>query len=211
LIASGDFEVTKNALKTYTMLFGQFYDDTTQRTLIEEKIKTSWNRMPGFVRMELLMKLSEFSLKHNNPQEAVRLINEAQAIIDTGQWPPEDYIKRKSKLIVLRFRAGDKQKAKADVEILRALFNEKTEKIINIYRAGTLRPLAEAYQSMGDTKTALSIYKQAVKEGVENPNSRPRAEDLSATCCSMALYAVEPDDELFAKIHQIQKGLGQPW
>ena len=55
------------------------------------------------------------------------------------------------------------------------------------------------------------MYKTAVEEGTANPNSRPRAEDLTATCCSMALSAVEPDKELWAKLKQIYEGLGEPW
>jgi hypothetical protein len=50
-----------------------------------------------------------------------------------------------------------------------------------------------------------------VEEGVENPNSRPRAEDLSATCRSMALHAVEPDADLWKRMRQIGDGLGPPW
>jgi hypothetical protein len=64
---------------------------------------------------------------------------------------------------------------------------------------------------MGDEAGALFVYRQAVEEGVENPNSRPRAEDLSATCCSMALHAVEPDAELWKRIRQISEQLGDPW
>jgi hypothetical protein len=64
---------------------------------------------------------------------------------------------------------------------------------------------------MGDTAAALAVYKQAVEAGMENPNSRPRAEDLAATCCSMAVHAVQPDAELFARIREICAGLSDPW
>jgi hypothetical protein len=77
----------------------------------------------------------------------------------------------------LRFKAGDTERARTDADAALALFNAQREKIVNIYRAGALRPLAEAYQSMGDTEAALSVYKLAVEEGIANINSRPRAED----------------------------------
>jgi hypothetical protein len=64
---------------------------------------------------------------------------------------------------------------------------------------------------MGDKSIALSMYKQAIEEGGANPNSRPCAEDLSATCCSMALAGVEPDEELWMRIHQAYGALGHPW
>ena len=78
-------------------------------------------------------------------------------------------------------------------------------------RGAVLCLLAEAFQSMGDTADALGSYKKALDEAAENPNSRPRALILSSTCRSMALLAVEPDDTLWSRIHQIREGLGDPW
>jgi hypothetical protein len=111
----------------------------------------------------------------------------------------------------LRHRAGDRDQARRDLDQALALFDSQRKGIVDIFRAGALRAVAEAYQSMGDDRTALRVYKKAVEEGVANPNSRPRAEDLSATCRSMALKGVEPDAELWARIRHIQSGLGQPW
>jgi hypothetical protein len=64
---------------------------------------------------------------------------------------------------------------------------------------------------MGNTAAALSVYAKVIEAGVENPNSRPRAEDLAATCCSMAVHAVEPDPRLWSRIRSIRDGLGDPW
>ena len=44
-----------------------------------------------------------------------------------------------------------------------------------------------------------------------NPNSRPRADDVCATCISMAVHGIEPDAELRARLEQIVKELGAPW
>lgn len=211
LIAPGNFDVVENALKACANLFNRFYDDAGRRFLAEEKMKTSWCKLPVFKRVELLTELAGFALDHTDRAKALELINEAQQFIDSAQWRPEHRIPLVSALIKLRFLAGDLQKARTDADAMLALFNSQRNKIVNIYRAGALRPLAEAYQSMGDTATALAVYKRAVDEGVENPNSRPRAEDLSATCCSMALHGVEPDAELWTRIRQINDTLGDPW
>ncbi len=211
LITSGNFDVVENALKACANLFNRFYDDAGRRLLAEEKMKDSWGKLPIFMRIELLAELAGFALDHTDQAKALDLINEAQIFVDGAQWPPEHRISLISKLAKLRFRAGDKQKAGTDADTLLAFFDSQRDKIVNIYRAGALRPLAETYQLMGDTAAALAVYKRAVEEGVENPNSRPRAEDLSATCLSMALHGVEPDAELWTRIHQIQEGLGDPW
>ncbi len=211
LIAPGNFDVVENALQACANLFNRFYDDAGRRLLAEEKIKDSWGKLPIFLRIELLAELAGFALDHTDPAKALDLINEAQIFVDGAQWTPEHRISLISKLAKLRFQAGDGQKARTVVDALLALFDSQRDKIVNIYRAGALRPLAEAYQVMGDTATALAVYKRTVEEGVENPNSRPRAEDLSATCLSMALHGAEPDAGLWARIHQINDRLGDPW
>jgi len=211
LIAPGNFDIVENALKACANLFNRFYDDAGRRLLAEEKIKTSWDKLPIFKRVELLTELAGFALDHADQTKALELVNEAQLFMDSAQWRPEHRIPMISELVKLRFRAGNRQKARTDADALLALFDSQRDKIVNIYRAGALRPLAEAYQSMDDTAVALAVYKRAVEEGVENPNSRPRAEDLSATCCSMALHGVEPDAELWIRVRQINDGLGDPW
>ncbi len=211
LIAPGNFDIVENALKAYTNLFNRFYDDAWRRSLAEEKIKTSWGKLPIFKRIELLTEMAGFALDHADQAKALEMINEAQIFMDSAQWRPEHRIPMISELVKLRLRAGDRQKARTDADALLALFDSQRDKIVNIYRAGALRPIAEAYQSMGDTAAALAVYKRVVEEGVENPNSRPRAEDLSATCLSMAMHGIEPDAELWTKIRQINEGLGDPW
>jgi hypothetical protein len=57
----------------------------------------------------------------------------------------------------------------------------------------------------------MTIYKQAVEESLENPNSRPRADDLCALCCSMAVHGFRPDDALLRRVGEVCAGLREPW
>jgi hypothetical protein len=163
------------------------------------------------IRVELLIALAGFALDHGDQGKALELVSEARAVLDGGRWRLEDRVALLATLAELRSRSGDAQRARADADAARSLFAAEREKIVNIYRARALRPLAEAYRAMDDVAAALTVYKQAVEEGVANPNSRPRAEDLSATCTSLAVHGVEPDAELWTRIRQICAGLGQPW
>lgn len=211
LIATGNFDSVTNALKACANLFNRFYKNEELRLLAEEKIKSSWGILPVFMRIELLQELAGFALEHADQAKTLELVNEAQTLVDDSQWRPEHIIPIQSKISRLRYLAGDRQKAMENTDAMLALFHSQRDKIINIYRAGALRALAEAYMSMGDKEKALMVYKRAVEEGMENPNSRPRAEDLSAACLSMALNDAEPDDELWARIRRIKEGLGDPW
>jgi hypothetical protein len=127
------------------------------------------------------------------------------------KWLPEQRIPVASKLAALRHRAGDKEEARKEADAELAKYNTEREQIVDIYRAGALRPLAEAYVTMGAQTEARAVYMRALEEGVHNPNSRPRAMDLASTCCSMALRGFEPDDALWARMEQIKKQLGDPW
>jgi hypothetical protein len=211
LIASGNFDLIKNALFACTQLFDRFYDDADRRETVERKIKSSWQPLPYTIRIDLLAELAEISLKHTDPTGALELVHDAQVAMDKATWPAEYRIPLTARLAALCFRAGDEETARSRLAELPAQYDEEKNTIINIYRAETLTPVAEAFQTAGDTASALKIYKQALEAGVENPNSRPRAEDLSAICLSMALNQVEPDEVLWARIREVQAALGDPW
>ncbi len=211
LALSENFDIVKNALVAYVELYNRFYTDKGRRKIIEEKIKTSWNNMPITVRIDLLIELVNFSLAHGDKAKALELIDEAVKIMDSIKWLLRFGIPLTARLAELRFLAGDKEPARTKLQDALNMFDTNQKKIVNIYRAGILRTIAEAYQTMGDTDTARNVYKRAFEAGIENPNSRPRAEDLAATCCSMALHAVVPGAELSSRIREIHDGLGDPW
>jgi len=210
-ISTGNFDVVRSALAAYGRLFDRFYADSAKRCLTEDRIRASWGTLPVLVRIDLLIGMAEAALRHADEGKALSLTDDAQALFKGAQWPNRHRIPLAARLAALHFRAGNAEKARSDADAALALFETEAATIVNVDRAGVLRPLAAAYQAMGDTAAARSVYKRAIEEGIANPNSRPRAEDLSATCCSMALSAVEPDAELWALIHQIREALGQPW
>ena len=90
-------------------------------------------------------------------------------------------------------------------------FDGEEQEIVNIWRAETLRPLAEVVFLMGQTERALALYARVLDLGQVNPNSRPRADDLVDTLSSMAALGVEPTPELWERITAVHAGLGAPW
>ncbi len=204
-------EVRHNVLLSYAQMYEVLYDQKEPRVRLEKMIKESWSPLPAFQRVQLLTRLTQAALAHNDSAKAVELLEEARLLMERYQWPDETQFSLGAPLIALRYRAGQSEEAQKEVQDLLKTYEVKRSSLFNIYRAGALRPLAEAYAGMGDKTSALALYKRAVQEGAENPNSRPRAEDLAATCCSMALHSIEPDEELWERMRQIQGGLGQPW
>jgi hypothetical protein len=210
-IIAGDFEQVQGAMKVCAELFDRFYADEGRRSRIEEKMKASWGRLPVQFRIEITMDLADSAVAHGDSPKALALGEEARALIEGSRWRAEHRLPMLARLAGIRGRAGEAEKARAEADAVLAAYDADRDTIGSIYRAGALRPLAAAYNELGDAKTALAVYKRAVEEGVVNPNSRPRAEDLSATCCSMALEKVEPDAELAARMKQIFDGLKDPW
>ncbi len=209
--ATGQFDAVKSVLETYTELFNRFYAESERRASILERIKESWNGMPVFVRIDLLTRLADFALAHGDQAQALELADEARVFVDSAPWEPRFEIPLKASLAKLRFRAGDEDGGRKEVQETLNVFDAKKEMIVNIERADMLRPIAEAYFEMGETTVSLDLYRRAIEAGMENPNSRPRAEDLAATCCSMAVHGVEPDTGLLQRIGEIKDGLGDPW
>jgi tetratricopeptide (TPR) repeat protein len=211
LVALGNFDRLRNALETLPQLFNRFYDNSDRRRRAEEKIKTCWMRLPLTVRIEAMMELVGFALDHGDQGKALELLKEAQLTMERARWTPEDEIPLKARLAALGYQAGDREHARNETDAALSMFDARRDQIVDIDRAGALRPIAEAYQMLGESMAALAVYKRAVQEGVANRNSRPRAEDLSSTCRSMALNGVEPDSDLWARMFQVHDSLGQPW
>jgi hypothetical protein len=210
-LATGDFDLLNHTLTAYTQMYNRFYADTKKRTQIENTIKSSWTRLPIFLRLELLEALAQFALGHSDVQKAKDITQEAQQLFDSYDWPLDYHIALAAKLVTLRHLTHDAARARKDADAVYALYKKDFEKIVNIWRAKALRPLAEAYQKIGVSDAAAEVYARAVEDGVVNPNSRPRAEDLTATCCSMLIAGFEPPATLMARMQEIFNGLGQPW
>ena len=202
----------RNVLGSLSTLYERFYLDAERRARLEQKIEAiPWDTVPEGLQIEFLSDLAGVAIDHDDEARALELVKEAQAVRAGTRWSPEDEVEIAARLAALRFRAGDAVRAKSELDAARALFEAQREKIQTMFRAGALRSVAEAYHAIGDTRTALAIYRIAVDDGAENPNARPRAEDLSETCISMALRGVEPDERLWTRLRQIQDGLRDPW
>jgi len=77
--------------------------------------------------------------------------------------------------------------------------------------ARSLRALGVAWAAAGDAAMARESFRDALDAGLVNPNGRPRAEDLVATCLAMATSGTTPDPFTAQKIEEVRTQLGEPW
>ncbi len=211
LATSVHFDLRRIALEAHAELFDRAYDNAEQRSLAEQRLKSFWGEMPTFMRLELMFTLIESALDHDDEATALKLTDEATAMKVAATWQPEQGIAYAGRLAGLRFRAGDAVGANTEAAGALAQFDANRESIFNYKRGGVLRPIAEAYQQIGDVAMASELYARAVEDGAENPNARARALDLADTCCSMAINKFAPDERLIARLREIEEALKHPW
>jgi hypothetical protein len=211
MISTGIYDVVNNCLSAYSVLFERFYNDKTKREMIAEKIEKSWNALPIFTRVELLLKLSDICVKNDDSQNGASFVAQAQNIIDSYQLRPEHKIEMQSQISSMNFKAGNEDAAKSEMTQTLELFRNERGKIVDIYRSAALQKLAEAYKAAGMEHRSLDVYKLALTEGLQNPNSRPRALDIVSLCCSMAKNELKPDSKLLEDINAAKGRLSDPW
>lgn len=211
LLAVGNLDTTIASLETYAVLYKSEYTNPDRRMIIEEKVKNSWDPVPIFVRIKVLLDLGEGALENSDLEHAQELANQCNEIIENASWQIGDQIAIVATVAGFQGRAGGAEAARMALNEMKSLYFENKESIMNLYRADCLRPLAKAYKAIGDEETALSLYREAVEGGSLHGNSRPRAEDLTETALSMALNGVQPDPELWTRMNEIYEGLGNRW
>ncbi|MCY3000997.1 MAG: hypothetical protein NTV21_04260 [Planctomycetota bacterium] len=208
-VTAGGFENVRNALQACAELHARCWDDVERRERAERTIREGWSLLPLRVRIDLLASLAKTRIEHG--AEALALVTEIRTLIDGAQWLPEDRAPLRAQVATLRYQAGERQEARRELDAALAGYTKDRTEIVDIYRAGALRPVAEAYATMGDPDEARRVFARALEEGTLNPNSRPRADDLVATCLAMAKAGVEPDATLRVRLEQIAGAFGDPW
>ncbi len=203
--------LTFAALVTCTRLFDKFYGDPERRGMIETRCRVENAKLPPNYRLTTLLELGRISLDHGDTQKAIESLRLAREFLEHTEWQTEVRIAFVAQLAGLLGRAGQLEQANALLDSGLASYHEERETFRGTKRAEILRPFAEACQAMGNTGRAAELYTMVIEEGMENPNSRPRAQAVAETCISMATQAFAPDGKLLARIREIVSGLGDPW
>jgi len=208
---AGNFDAVRSALQVSVALYERYHGKPEQQDAFAERALTGYPKLPQLARLEVLVQLVEAALRHDDPTAAKRLLPKGDALVAGSNWLPDDEFPWRGRLAGLWGRAGANDQAQKAIAAALAKFDEERERMPDIYRSRCLRALAAASQHAGDTKGALRLSKSAAEEGVVNPNSKPRAEDLAGLCLMMAQEGIEPDAALLARLQTIRKGLSQPW
>lgn len=210
-LSGTNFDVIKAAMETATLVYEKWYERREERERVEALLRANWDKLPRDLRLAAILRMSESALRRGDKAVSSKLLDETRLLVSALRWQPEHKLPIEAKIAELLHRGGEVDRAAQVVAEALAYYDAERAKIVNIERAGALRPMAEALARTDRKSEALVLYKRVVEEGMENPNSRPRLDDLAATVVSMVANGLEPDATLAARIAEIGAKLDHPW
>jgi len=211
IATNGDMEQVKYALLSMAELYGRFYESKERRDSIEALIRDKWKAMPLEPRIEVLEALASHDVSNGKLEHARAIADEVKIIVTGNRWNLDQSVAMHGRAADLFSLTGQPDRARALLADALGLYAKIQPKIVNIYRGGALRPIAESYVKLGDKAAASDVYVRALEEALDNPNSRPRAEDLVATCASIVESGLEPKKPLLRSVATVRAKLGAPW
>lgn len=211
LIQSASFEQAESLLRGLALLYEGHYADEGLRERAHALMKEWWTPVPMLVRVELTLDMARAAQDAGNGDHALALLDEARAMTGEMELSPDMYIQLLAEIATVRAEAGDRARALEGLDAAFDLFVAEHSKITNMFRGRALRPVIEGYLIAGATDQAELVLTRCLEEGVENPNSRPRAWDLTETCSLLARHGFEPSEEAWDRIRSIFEELGDPW
>ncbi len=217
---TGDLEQIRYALLAMTEFYGRALgkpsDDEgfASPDNVEERIKAAWGELPIEPRIDIVERMIQFDVEAGSPaaERAAGHTAEIAALVTDNRWNAEQAIGLRARVAGLLQSTGDTRAARSMANEALALYETSREGIVNIYRGAALRPLAEAFLTLGDADTATTVYERALAEALENPNSRPRVTDLAMTAISVATApGYEAPKTLLGAFKRASEGIGAPW
>jgi tetratricopeptide (TPR) repeat protein len=163
------------------------------------------------LRAETLLSFAQTAADNADKDNGLALLERAAKLIDGANWTAQQFAEVMGATARCQKTLGQADAARASLRRAEDKFAAERESIWNFERAAVLRPIALAQAAIGDSAAALATFRRAFDDGAENPNGRPRAEDLTATCCALAQSGLEPGEELMKRVREIRAGLKAPW
>jgi hypothetical protein len=200
-----------NVVAVCVRLYDKFFADAAKRDKVALRVRTRDSKLPPDMHVSGLVELARVAAKHGNTDICTQMLFEAREYLRGTELGTEYTLGIVPVMATIRGQVGATDAAKAELAEGITKYHAERESFRGTKRAEILRPFAEAWHTIGDEAQATGIYELVLEEGMENPNSRPRAHDVSETCLSMARHGFQPNETLRRRIREILDGLGEPW
>lgn len=210
-IATQNFDLARSGLDGYHAILRRRDADASRRDRALRALDAGIPGLPVDLQVEYRLRTADALDAVGLRAEALDQARRAAQAFAAAGFHPEDRALVGAPAAAAVVRLGDRAAGLAMLDELEDEYRRRSGEIVDIWRARALRAMAEARAASGDAARALSLYGDALEAGALNPNARPRAEDLCATCISLASSGVPVTDCMRARIAAIRGGLVDPW
>jgi hypothetical protein len=211
VIKGGTFDGMRNALDAYLPLLRRMTANRTQALAAAATIDAALPAMPMDLQIIYGTRLASALHALGETGRAKERLDLAAKQVAETVFLPEDLTPMQVEVAKARAGLGDVAGARAALDAALTSYESRKKEIVDVFRARSPRALAEGFQAIGDQAKAESCWLEALAAGTINPNSRPRAEDLSATLVAMARSGAAVAPALRERIAICRKSLGEPW
>lgn len=210
-IATQNFDLARTGIDGYLVWMERVVNDPDRWARATKALDAGIPDLPRDLQVVYTVRRAELLWKLGLSAAAREQVSAAADVFSSTEFQPEDCVPIGIAVARARIDIGDLEGAAQDLRTLRAQYEVNRASIVDLRRATSLRALAEAYAKLGDRPEAVRCFAIALDEGARNPNARPRAMDLTATCLSMVRAGVLPSPELQVRIDSIRVALTDPW
>ena len=211
VIKGGTFDGMRNALDAYLPLLRRMTANREQALAAAATIDAALPAMPMDLQIIYGTRLASALQALGEKDRAKERLDLAAKQVAETVFLPEDLTPMQVEVAKARVGLGDMDGARAALDAALTSYESRKKEIVDVFRARSPRALAEGYMAIGDQAKAETCWLEALAAGTINPNSRPRAEDLSATLVAMARSGATITPALRERIAMCRKSLGEPW
>lgn len=210
-IASGGFEGRQAVMQSGVELLKRSYGEPEVRQQLIDLVALAAAQLPLPLQLELERGLAEAAASHGQPELAKQHAVKASEMALAAAVTADMRLPLVGEVANWAARLGASELARDTIEAGLAGYEHERASVMNIDRADCLRSMAAALVTLGDQQAATLLFWRVVEEGAENPNARPRAEDLVLTLTAMARVGFQPEPKLMERLTAINKALASPW
>lgn len=219
-LATRNFDLVRNAAEVCLEYYPHCIADPARRARIETALAAAIDQLAYDQRIDVLIRMAGIAGERGEAAAAADFVAKAEAVRSAATWALEDAVVQRARIAAARARipateaagkSASNELAATDIAAAVALFDAEREHIADIFRAAPLRAIAEAQVALGDRAAARVTLERALREGLANPNARPRAADLVQTALCLARLGIEPDAGMMASLRSASDGLVAPW
>ncbi len=209
-----NFDLVRNAVEICLEFYPATFKEPARRARVEAAVALANAQLPLEVRIDILLRMADIARRQSDLDAARAFISQAESQLAAGTWMADDQVVQVALIATTQARLASTADLDAATKSLlhgEEIFAAARDRIVDIARARPLRALAEGYAAVGDKTSARRVYAQALREGIVNPNARPRTDDLVQTAISISRSGVEPDAATRDALAAIREGLVAPW